>query len=68
MERIEKLEALASTALSELSQINFTGLSTIPAGRATEAVYVILQEVKQMKADKLAEESNSARDDNDREG
>ena len=49
MERINKLIVLADNALSELGQINFAGLSTIPAGRAMESIYVLKQELNQMK-------------------
>ena len=61
MERINKLIVLADNALSELGQINFAGLSTIPAGRAMESIYVLKQELNQMK------ELAADRDDNDRE-
>lgn len=61
MERTERCISLAEKALSELGQINFTGLSTIPAGRVTEALYIMLQELKKMELE--AED----RDDNDRE-
>lgn len=51
MERIEQCIALLEKAMQELGQINFSGLSTIPAGRATEAIYIVSQELKQMKSE-----------------